>query len=316
MTSRFGQITNCLTLWLEDVPLLTLNILIVICRDGEVTYVSIAKAAIGMIASILRLLSIILNKWLIRHDYERKDHFSQIFNTISTIGVVIVFILSIAIHIIAHLPIDNFGRLYLEKPSDFQQFRFAHQKYFHRVGLFLQSPNDDGANRYIYLTDIENIIGNQTKTFIYSINEDRDVFCVNEKCFKQIDKSTIESHIRTMSDKLIDYTIRFEFRQPDDYYVLGNIEYYLVRCEYRNQFIDQDLKKIFFHYYRFKSSFNQIKTPLLINGNRNTTYRFYDVHEDFDPIEQLWKTGLSRCSTTSSFRPYRIYDLETDHSVC
>ncbi|CAF4418030.1 unnamed protein product, partial [Rotaria sp. Silwood2] len=155
LTSLFGRITSCLTLWFEDVPLLTLNLLLVICRDGEVTYISLAKAIIGIVAALIRFLFILLNKWLIRHDYQRKDNLSQFFNAISTIGVILVFILSISIHTIASLPIDHFGRIYLGKPSDFTRFKFAHQKYFNNVGLFLRSSND--YNKYIYLTNIDNI---------------------------------------------------------------------------------------------------------------------------------------------------------------
>lgn len=314
LTSSFGQITNSLTIWLEDVPLLTLNLLIVICRDGEVTYISLAKAFIGIIAALIRFLSIVLNKWLIRHDYERKDRLSQFFNTTSTIGVILVFIISISIHIIASLPIDNFGRVYLDKPSDFTQFKFAHEKYFKHVGLFLHSSNEE--NKYIYLTDIENIIQNGSSTFIYSINENENLFCIkqfNRTCFKQLNNSDIEFYDQILTNKLINYTITFQFKKPDFYYLLGDIHYNIIRCDLKNFYIDD--KKISLHYYRFKQNFNQIKLPILLNEN-NQTYRYYDVDQDFEPIENLWKTGLSRCTTTSGYNPHRAQDVQVNNSFC
>ena len=64
-----------------------------------------------------------------------------------------------------------------KKPSDFTQFKFAHQKYFNHVGLFLHSSNE--YEKYIYLTDIEDIIDNGSKTFVYGLNEKRIFFVLN-----------------------------------------------------------------------------------------------------------------------------------------
>ena len=310
-TSLFGQITNCLTLWLEDVPLLTLNLLIVICRDGEVTYISLAKAIIGIVAALIRFLSILFNKWLIRHDYQRKDRLSKFFNTTSTVGVILVFLISITIHIIASLPIDKFGRIYLANPSDFQNFKFAHQKYFNNVGLYIRSSDD--YDKYIYLTDIENIIEKHSNTFIYSINENENIFCIkqfNQTCFIQLNNSNIELYNKQLTNKLINYSITFQFKQPDFYYLLGDIHYNIIRCDLKNLYINEN--KFSIHYQRFKRDFNETKLPLVFNENNNT-YRYYDTDKDFEPIEYLWKTGLSRCTSTSSYNPHRSQDIKINN---
>lgn len=303
LTSRFGQITNCLTLWLEDTPLLTLNLLLVICNDGEVTYSSLAKAVIGIFAALMRFLSILLNKWLIRHDYERKDPFSQFFNAISTLGIVFVFMISITIHIIASLPIDNHGRVYLEKPSDFQQFKFAHQKYFDQVGVYLRSSDDH--NKYIYLVDLIHIIESSPHHFVYSVDQKKDLFCVkqfNQTCFMQVNESDIQVYHGEFTNKLINYSIVLQFKEPDFYYSLGDILYSVVRCDLKDFHIDDE--KISLHYFRLKDHGNATTPPILFDPN-NQTYRYYDRENDFQSLEYLWKTGLSRCSSTSSFSPHR-----------
>lgn len=294
-------------------PLLTLNLLIVICRDGEVTRISLAKSIIGIIAALIRSLSILLNKWLIRHDYQRKDRLSRFFNAISTAGVFLVFMLSITIHIIGNLPVDHFGHLYLRNPSDFQQFKFAHQKYLDHVGLFLHSS--DEYEKYIYLTDIENIIGNGSTTFVYGISRKENVFCIkqtNQTCFIQSDKSTFQLYEKPLSDKLINYSITFQFQQPDFYYLLGDIHYNIVRCDLKDFYIDDT--KIFLHYYPFKEKFHQRKFPLA--SNENHTYRYYDADEDFESIAHLWKTGLSKCSSTSSYSPRRSQAVQVNTLFC
>ncbi|CAF4840759.1 unnamed protein product [Rotaria sp. Silwood1] len=308
LTSLFGRITNCLTLWFEDVPLLTLNLLIVICRDGEVTYISLAKAIIGIIAALIRFLFILLNKWLIRHDYHRKDNLSQFFNTISTIGIIIVLLLSISIHTIASLPIDNFGRIHLSRPSDFTRFKFAHQKYFNHVGLFLRSSND--YNKFIYLTNIDNIIEKGQKTFIYSINEKDNIYCIkqdNQTCFIEFNSTNIYLYNKQLTNKLINYSITFQFKEPDFYYLLGDINYNIIRCDLKNFYISDD--KISLHYYRFKRNVNDIRLPFMLNDDNNT-YRYYDIQNDFEPIQYVWKTGLSRCTSTSSSSPHRSQDIQ------
>ncbi len=222
--------------------------------------------------------------------------------------------LSISIHIIANLPVDSFGRIYLEKPSDFQQFKFARQKYFNHVGLFLQSSND--YEKYIYLTDIENIIGNGSKTFVYGINEKENIFCIKQSkqtCFTQLNNnSDWKLYEKRLTEKLINYSITFQFQQPNLFYVLGDIHYNIIRCDFKNFYIND--QKISLHYYRFKTNFNQTKFPLV--SNDNNTYRYYDVNHDFQSLEHLWKTGLSRCSSTSSYNPHRSQAVITNSSFC
>ena len=310
LTSLFGQITNCLSLWLEDVPLLTLNLLLVICNDGEVTYISLAKAIIGIVAALLRSLSIVLNKWLIRHDYQRKDHLSQFFNTISTAGVILVFLISTSIHIIASLPIDNYGRIHLGKPSDFQQFKFAHQKYFDDVGLFLRFPNT--IDQYIYVADIEHVIENSSTHVMFSINEKENVFCLNrtnQLCFIQMNDSKILPYDQSLNEKFINYSFIFEFRHPDTYYLLGDIVYNIIRCDFKNFYIDDN--KFSLRYFQYKPIENKTMTTMIFDSY-NQTYRFYDKETDFLSIENLWKTGLSRCASTSSFTPHRFQEVSID----
>jgi hypothetical protein len=222
--------------------------------------------------------------------------------------------ISITIHIIANLPIDNFGRIYLENPMAFKQFKFAHQKYFNHVGLFLHTSNEN--EKYIYLTDIEKIIEKGSNTFIYSINEKDQIFCIkqiNQTCFIQLNNSNIELYDKPLTNKLINYSITFQFKQPDFYYLLGDINYNIIRCDLKDFYIDD--KKISFHYYRFKQNFNQTKYPVVWNEN-NQTYRYYDMNQDFESMEYLWKTGLSRCTSTSSYSPHRSQHVQINNSFC
>ena len=43
----------------------------------------------------------------------------------------------------------------------------------------------------------------------------------------------------------------------------------------------------------------------------NQTYRYYDEENDFEPIEYIWRTGVSRCTSTSSYGPHRSRDVHT-----
>ena len=152
-------------------------------------------------------------------DYQYKDNLSQFFNTLSTIGIVIVFLLSIFIHIIPSLPIDHFGHIYFGKSSNLTRIRLAHQKYFNNVGLFVRSSND--YDKYIYLTNIEYIIEQNSKNFIYSINRQENIFCIkqlNQTCFKELNNNHIELYNEQLTNKLINYSIIFQFQKPDFFY--------------------------------------------------------------------------------------------------
>ena len=292
---------------------MTLNLLIVICRDGEVTRISLIKSIVGIVAALIRSLSILLNKWFIRHDYERTDRLSRFLNAISTIGVILVFMLSLAIHVIANLPVDHFGRVYLQNPANFQQIKFAHQKYFDHVGLFLQSMNEE--TKYIYLTDIENLLNENSTTFVYGINKKENIFCVkqiNQTCFTQSNNSHLQIYEKSLSDKLINYSMTFQYQQPDFYYLLGDINYNVIRCDLKSLYIDD--MKIVLHYFPLKTKFDQKKFPLV--ANENGTYRFYDSDEDFNSIANLWQTGLSKCTSTSTYSPHRSLFIQVNTSFC
>ena len=258
---------------------------------------------------MIRFLFILLNKWLIRHDYQRKDNLSQFFNILSTLGIIIVFMFSITINIIANLPIDRFGRVYLEKPSDFTRSKFAHQKYFNHVGLFLRSSNEN--NKYIYLTNIDHIIENNSKKFIYGINRNKNIFCIkeiNQTCYIKLNNTNIQIYNQPLSNKLINYSLIFQFKQPDSSYLLGDIRYNIIRCDLKDYNIDN--RKFSFHYFRFKRNFNQTRLHLISNEN---IYRYYDIENDFESVEHTWRTGLSRCTSTSSYSPHRYSNIKIDN---
>ena len=127
-----------------------------------------------------------------------------------------------------------------------------------------------------------------------------------------MNNSSWQLYDKELSEKLINYSITFQFQQPNFYYLLGDIHYNIIRCDFKDFYIDD--QKILLHYYRFKQNVNQTKFPLV--SNENDTYRYYDVNEDFQSVANLWKTGLSRCSSTSSYSPHRSQAVRINPSFC
>ncbi|CAF5176228.1 unnamed protein product, partial [Rotaria magnacalcarata] len=118
----------------------------------------------------------------------------------------------------------------------------------------------------------------------------------------ELNNTNIDLYDKPLTNKLINYSITFEFQKPDSGYLLGDIHYNIMRCDLKDFHIDGD--KISLHYYRFKRSFNQRKSSVVYT-QYNNTYHYYDVENDFEPIEHVWRTGLSRCTSTSSLNPHR-----------
>ena len=86
--------SNFCVIFFEDIPLLVLNLIVTLCRDGDPTVISVVKASVGIAVVVLRFVLMLLVYWLFD---TKKNRFSTICDILSSIGLFIVAGISISI---------------------------------------------------------------------------------------------------------------------------------------------------------------------------------------------------------------------------
>ena len=88
------NVSNFLVIFFDDLPLLVLNLLATLCADGEPTTISIVKATFSIFAVTCRIFLMCLNYWVFD---AKKSRFNYFIDALSTFGLFIILVISIAI---------------------------------------------------------------------------------------------------------------------------------------------------------------------------------------------------------------------------
>lgn len=88
------SLANFLVIFFEDIPLLVLNLIVTLCRDGEPTTISLVKASVGIAVVALRFLLMVFVYWLFD---SKKSRFTFFIDILSTFGLFVIALLSITI---------------------------------------------------------------------------------------------------------------------------------------------------------------------------------------------------------------------------
>ena len=86
--------SNFLVIFFEYIPLLTLNLIVTLCRDGEPTTISLVKASVGICVVALRFLLMVLVYWIFD---SKKSRFTFFIDILSTFGLFVIALVSISI---------------------------------------------------------------------------------------------------------------------------------------------------------------------------------------------------------------------------
>ena len=58
------SLSHFLVIFLEDIPILVINLIVTICRDGDPTLITVIKASAGIAIVVLRTVLMMLIYWL------------------------------------------------------------------------------------------------------------------------------------------------------------------------------------------------------------------------------------------------------------
>ena len=339
--------TNFLTIIFEDVPLLILNLMVALCRDGDVSVISLTKASLCIACVIIRFILMILVYWMFDKKKSRFEFFCDI---ISTIGLVVVTILSVTIQLLNNFPIDNNDLIKITSPENFNRYSFFSNKYFTNVGIYMSWPLQDSSSKEfqineskIWLADLNELTTNEELEVEFQTNI--DLFLKYENSYPNYTLCILKSKTKRepkvkncftitnnnkyvyekefqLGEQQLDYGYKLKFikRAPKDFkYLMGYIDYNIKirtnnECHnFDNTSINSDYLLIYAKYLFKKPisiSNNTISNEYFKYNEGVNYYSLFNLYFDLNIANQIWKTGIIGCKQNSDKSPKLNKNIE------
>lgn len=329
------DVAALLVIWMEDVPQIIINVIIVACRDQPISVVQIIKASVCMFGALMKLVIAIVRfcYWKRKEKIgsEGTQRVNKWVRIITFPGILLIIIGSVLVFTFTQLTWDNAeGSLKFQNPRRILDGEYNTNKYFDQVGVYVNMASQNGGpnvdmttNEWIRLVDIDDF--RERKSSIVT----HVVFGLGATKFLSIQKPPGSLAIANFSEcyvkngaswdfqrslagcsivnqPTVSAVIKLSFVEPKGHLLLGDIEY--------NAQIYQDtncnsvivpatpLPEISLRY--FKS-----RLPLM-SGNHHlvaqealSESKFFSSSSNLQPIDEIWKTGFLGCKFTGKSQP-------------
>ena len=134
---------QAVSIWAEEVPQMTLNMLITACREVPLSYFQLVKSGIAIVGAVLRLLIMLIHLCLRKETKkEKKDWFIRL---LILIGSIYMAGSSLTVFFFTYTtpPGDGFG---FKLPKSIVSGRTDGGKYFFKSGVFFNHPSLELCN--------------------------------------------------------------------------------------------------------------------------------------------------------------------------
>ncbi|XP_061188464.1 uncharacterized protein LOC133196616 [Saccostrea echinata] len=339
-----SDLASTITIWVEDVPQIIINVLIVLCREEAISYFQLVKASVLIIGVVIRIIVSLIRYCSKKNLEEAKKQTAEsrrhvAYRVFIMFGLMCILAGSIAVFMLTQFERHPDGAIKFNLPKTAFEGKFHEEKYFDNVSIYLNHPVFDtstGSSQvdFIRLISIYDIRNKDDKIFKLSYKESsKDTFIIWEsdnsdtlqakECFK-INKGTkavtIES---TCSPSYIsspsEFTFKFHFIKPSiPKLIFGDITYNVkvkesgtchdpttdIVTKPNKRKGSGNTRTPVIHYYRAHIS---SESHLLKS-------KLYQYPTDLTDIAEVWKTGFASCESSGSLAPHRDTSLSTSCS--
>lgn len=336
-----SDFASCITIWIEDVPQIVINVLIVLCREEAISYFQLVKASVLIVGVVIRII-VSLVKYCSKKYLEEakkktpKSRRHVAYRVFIMFGLMCILAGSVAVFMLTQFERHPDGNIQFNTPKTAFEGKFHEEKYFDNVSIYLNHPVFDlntGNSEvdFIRLISIYDIRNKADKTFKLSYDEPaKTKFVVWEPdssgVLQEVECFTINRGTKTVSTQtcnpsfssgtMSEFTFKFHFIKPSvPKLIFGDITYNLKVKESGtckdpatdivtkpNQRRGSGASRSpVIHYYRA-----HISTPSHLLPSK-----FYQFPADLTDIAQVWKTGFASCESSGSLAPHRDTSLET-----
>lgn len=312
------SMTNFLVIFIEDIPLLVLNLVVTLCRDGEPTVISVVKASLGIAVVVIRLILMLVVFWLLTEG--KKSRFTLFTDIFSTFGLLIIAGISISIQLLNNFPTNSNGLIQTADPASFNQMNYVREKYLNSVGVYARWPLDadlpNTMDNYLWLADINEIIDNSyvsiqiRSSLNLSSPTSNYTLCIAKKsqqCFQIVNQNWANqlslSEVDVTRLNGVGYDIGFSKEPAQDYkYLVGFIDYNINRLM-ANQSSCQLTKISSLIYAKFPASSVSTNSTYLKGQGNTGSYSFYSFNTDLLTVDRIWRTGIIGCAMSGDLSP-------------
>lgn len=322
------HLSNFLIIFIENVPILVINLIVTLCNDGVPSTVTLAKASFVIFGVVFKILIMLLNYWVFDSKKTRFDYF---LDAMSSFGLFIMLTISIAIQLLNVFPVDSSGMISISIVKEFDRMEFATNKYLKNVGVFTKWPIDSQINAqnhtdfsYLWLCDVTEVIKKpylalKIRTDFNSIKKQNYTICIKksqtESCFL-IQDTLNAKEIASTSVNSLNYEYNFIItKEPAQQYKypIGFIDYNLKLNDLTLKNSNESCKDLptttTMLYAKYNGVFISSNTSHAFMKQYNGRLSFYDYLNDLISVDKFWRVGYSGCKMTGDLGPKRNKDM-------
>ena len=336
-----SDFASCITVWIEDVPQIIINVLIVLCREEAISYFQLVKASVLIVGVVIRII-VSLVRYCSKKNLEEANKKTPesrrhvAYRVFIMFGLMCILAGSVAVFMLTQFERHPDGNIQFNLPKTAFEGKFHEEKYFDNVSIFLNHPvfelnTGNSQVEFIRLISIYDIRNKADKTFKISYDASKTKFIIWEsnaatlqptECFTMNRGTKVLSIAPSCSRSFIgsintEFTFKFHFIKPSiPKLIFGDITYNVKVNESGNchdpvtDIVTKPSKRKgtgisrtpVIHYYRAHVS---SASHVLVN-------RLYTYPADLTDITEVWKTGFASCESSGSLAPHRDTSLQTN----
>ncbi|XP_021346679.1 uncharacterized protein LOC110446047 isoform X2 [Mizuhopecten yessoensis] len=347
-----ADLASAVTIWIEDIPQIIINLFIALCREEAISYFQLVKASVIIVSVIIRIVVSLIrycNKKNLAelHDHTKTSCRHVTYRFLIMIGLMGIFACSIAVFFLTQFERTIDGKIKFNLPKTAFEGQYDEERYFQNVSMYLHHPlidfdngshdnNDVNWIRLISLYDVREkntevfkLVYDQTKTKIVIWQTDSSGTLTISDCYtldraaKTVTQATsCASHITGPKSAFI---FKFEFvKKKIPNLIFGDVRFNLIVNENGNCHGPSTSLVTKLSDRRDKST-NQIHPVIhyyrtnnvnedhhLLWTSRANSARFYRNQADLIDIATVWKTGFATCDSTGSLAPHIYTGVRVD----
>jgi len=314
------SLSNFLVIFLEDIPILVINLIVTICRDGDPTLITVIKASAGIAIVVLRTVLMMLIYWLFD---SKKNRFTLVLDVMSSIGLFVIAGISITIQLLNTFPTDSRGLIQATDPVAFNRMNYVSKKYLNGIGIFSAwPPESDTSDQFIWLADITQVINQQSIEIRiqtdYDKNPENYTLCFtksqNTSCYSVLNKSMSKliddsnSIKKVLSDSSVansGYEMSIQ-KQPAQPFIskIGYLDYNLNKLVAANE-TNRNCKLETASSLLYAKYANPAANEDTISYLKSSVFgaSFFSLNYDLLTVDKIWRTGVFRCQMSGDLGP-------------
>ncbi|XP_021370879.1 uncharacterized protein LOC110461646 [Mizuhopecten yessoensis] len=301
--SKISEVMTMITLFIEDLPQILINLVIASCREDVTNIVQIVKATSALVEVVLLLVIMSVKYCQAKRQGEiegwRKKIFGvTIFNSILILGLSsAVFYLEI-----------NFNKEKIDFDSHGLEGREA-DRYLQGVDVFMKSPTipNMADDQWLNITDVKTItkFPDQSSNIVVSVFVNEQYGWMNKQstssgetlsCYQATQTSMMSPLPSAKCRELLSnatggtyITVKLEYVLPNRHQPLGDILYNYRVTDKNCRPISSPGVPLTFKYFKGKPD-------IMIS-------HFFTRTTDLDDVRDVWKTGRAYCTSTAREHP-------------